>query len=80
MSNSPNAICDRCGFKFRLGQLRKEWTNLMVCSGPETNDCWDPRHPQEYLRAPGPDRMPYESRPVGVVTYLAVGDVTSDDL
>jgi hypothetical protein len=25
-------ICDRCGFKFRLSELRKEWTGLMVCS------------------------------------------------
>ena len=32
------AICDRCGFEFELGQLRKEWTALMVCS-----DCWDLR-------------------------------------
>jgi len=25
-------ICDRCGFQFRLRELRKEWTGLMVCS------------------------------------------------
>ena len=31
-----NAICDRCGFKFKNSRLRKEWTGLMVC-----NDCWD---------------------------------------
>ncbi len=34
-------ICDRCGFKFRLRQLRKEWTGLMVCSKD-----WDER-PEE---------------------------------
>lgn len=27
----PKAICDRCGFAFQLGQLRKEWTGFMVC-------------------------------------------------
>lgn len=43
--HSPNAICDRCGFKFPLSALRKEWTNLMVCS-----ECWDYRHPQEFVR------------------------------
>ena len=43
--HSPNAICDRCGFKFPLNALRKEWTNLMVCS-----ECWDYRHPQEFVR------------------------------
>ena len=74
------AICDRCGFKYRLSQLRREWTNLMVCHGPETNGCWEPRHPQEYIRAPGPDRAPYEKRPVGVINYLSVNEVTADSL
>ena len=32
------AICDRCGFKYRLNELRKEWTGLMVCSAD-----FDPR-------------------------------------
>lgn len=40
-----NAICDRCGFQYRLFELSKEWTSLMVCS-----ECWDPPPPQ--LRAP----------------------------
>lgn len=46
----PPAICDRCGFKYHLSQLRKEWTGFMVCHGPGTNDCWEPRHPQEFVR------------------------------
>jgi len=25
------AICDRCGFEYRLSELKKEWTGLMVC-------------------------------------------------
>lgn len=25
------SICDRCGFKFRLRDLVKEWTGAMVC-------------------------------------------------
>lgn len=45
-----NAICDRCGFKYKSGQLRKEWTGLMVCYGTETNGCWEPRHPLDSLR------------------------------
>lgn len=35
MSYSPGAvraICDRCGFEYRLSELRKEWTGLMVCA------------------------------------------------
>lgn len=40
-----NCICDRCGFEFKSDELKKEWTNLMVCSS-----CWEPRHPQDLLR------------------------------
>lgn len=29
-------ICDRCGFKYRLSELRTEWTGLRVC--PEDFD------------------------------------------
>lgn len=45
-----NAICDRCGFKYKSSRIRKEWSGLRVCSGPGTNDCWEPRHPQDSLR------------------------------
>lgn len=38
---SPWGECQRCGFKFRLTQLRKEWTGFRVCKGTGTNDCWD---------------------------------------
>lgn len=41
------AICDRCGFLFKASQLFKEWTGLRVC---KINDCWEPRHPQDFLR------------------------------
>jgi len=44
------ALCDRCGSKYYNWQLRDEWTGLMVCHGPSTNDCWEPRHPQDFLR------------------------------
>ena len=43
------AICDRCGFQFKLTELRTEIIktkqyNLLVC-----NNCWDPDHPQLQL-------------------------------
>jgi hypothetical protein len=40
-----NALCDRCGFKHKSDELKKEWTGLMVCCG-----CYEPRHPQDLLR------------------------------
>ena len=43
------ALCDRCGFQYKLGQLKKltitgRQTNLKVC--PE---CWEKDHPQYRL-------------------------------
>jgi hypothetical protein len=29
--------CQRCAFKFRLNDLKLEWSGLRVC-----DDCWDP--------------------------------------
>jgi hypothetical protein len=68
-SSGKNSIaeCDRCGFRFKLTQLKREVVKtknyeLMVC-GP----CWDPDHPQlqlgmypvddpQAVRNPRPDR------------------------
>lgn len=73
-SSGKNSIaeCDRCGFRFKLTQLRREVVKtknyeLMVC-GP----CFDPDHPQLQLgmypvddpqgvRNPRPDRSYYTS-------------------
>jgi hypothetical protein len=44
------AICDRCGVKYYNWQLKEEWTGLMVCHGPETHDCWEARHEQDFIR------------------------------
>jgi hypothetical protein len=43
------AVCDRCGFQYKLKELRRETikgqlTNTKVC--PE---CWEPDHPQLHL-------------------------------
>lgn len=41
-----NAICDRCGFKFKASELKEEWTGLRVCK-----DDFEQRHPLDFLRA-----------------------------
>lgn len=65
-----NAICDRCGFKYKADELREEWTGWMVC-----DHCWEPRHPQEFLKGqPENENVPW-TRPDAedaVVEY--VGD------
>jgi len=57
-SNERNAICDRCGFRYKFYNLKKEWTGLMVCDG-----CWEPRHPQDFLKVPNPEKAPEWTRP-----------------
>lgn len=41
-------ICERCSIKMlrRLMVYDGQFPDLLVCS-----DCWDPKHPQEYLTA-----------------------------
>jgi hypothetical protein len=82
-SSGKNAIaeCDRCGFRFKLHQLRKEIIktknyNLLVC-----NICWDPDQPQLQLgmypvddpqgvRDPRPDLSYYQSGNTGLQILL----------
>lgn len=41
LPGDPWAICDRCGFKYRISQTRKEYkTGLRVC-----DKCYDPPNP-----------------------------------
>lgn len=35
--NGAYGTCQRCGFKYRLSELKREWSNLLVC-----DPCWDP--------------------------------------
>lgn len=53
-----NAHCDRCGFKVKASELRKEWQGFMVCS-----TCWEPRHPQDLIRSIKEKPAPPFSRP-----------------
>jgi len=82
-SSGKNAIaeCDRCGFRFKLHELRKEIIktknyNLLVCK-----TCWDPDQPQLQLgmypvddpqgvRDPRPDVSYYQSGNTGLQIVL----------
>lgn len=44
--NSANAICDVCGLKYKLDQLKKRWDGVWVCA-----DDYEERHPQEFIRS-----------------------------
>lgn len=78
-----DAICDRCGFRFKSRQLKREWTNLMVCTGAGTNECWEPRHPQEFLRGKTDRQATPWARPEPPEIDVSVGsgnEVSAGDL
>ena len=64
-------ISDRSGFRYKLNEMRKEWTGMLV--GP---DEYEPKHPQlepiqkvvdpQALKDPRPDRIEPTTVPVGV--------------
>lgn len=62
----PSAICDRCGFKFKLSQLKKEWDGLMVC-----DQCWEPRQPQDFVRGVKDQRPIPDARPETPDQYVS---------
>ena len=35
------ALCDRCGFEYKLVELKEEWNGAKVCP-----QCYEPKHPQ----------------------------------
>ena len=67
------AVCDRCGFQFKLTTLRKEILktkvyNLMVC-----NTCWDPDQPQLQLGMYPVDDPQAVRNPRRDTTYVTAG-------
>ena len=52
------AICDVCGRRFFGSTLLLRWDNLRVCT-----DDWEPRHPQDFVRAIKENRNVPFSRP-----------------
>lgn len=78
--NRFHRICDRCGFKYWNHQTAKEWTGLMVCKGQGTNNCWEPRHPQEFLRAKPDKQAVPDPRPEPADNFLTTNEVTEESL
>ena len=67
------AICDRCGFRFKLTELRTEILktkqyNLLVCDA-----CWDPDHPQLQLGMYPVDDPQALRNPRRDTTYVTAG-------
>lgn len=72
----PYGICDRCGFKYDLSQLRKEWTGLMVCP-PD----YDPRPADTRPPAVKPEGVPVpNARPEPPIIERDPDEYGGDDL
>jgi hypothetical protein len=67
---SWNVLCDRCGFKYKSEQLRREWTGARTCHGGGTNGCWEPRHPQDFVRGKKDKQSPPWVRPEPDDTFI----------
>lgn len=52
-SGDPWCNCDICGFTYRNSQLKENHNGYHVCS-----ECYESRHPQEYLRTEPDNIMP----------------------
>jgi hypothetical protein len=90
-SSGKNAIsqCDRCGYRFKLSQLRRlviktKNVNILVCQ-----ECWEPDQPQlslglypvndpQAVRNPRPDLGYYQSGLNGLQTIAQTGPLQSE--
>lgn len=59
-----NAMCSRCGKKFKASMLRKHWQGLWRCP-----TCWEPRQPQDFIRALPDVQTPPWVQPWPTPTY-----------
>jgi len=60
-----NAICDDCGWQYKASELKSRWDGLRVCY-----KCWEPRHPQDFVRSVTDTQAPSWTRPESSDTYV----------
>lgn len=58
IAGDPWHCCPRCGLNYRFSQTQKEYTGLRVC-----RQCWEPLHPQEFVRGIPDKRAVRDARP-----------------
>ena len=78
MSNMPLrlgqflVLCDRCKFKRYDDQLIENWQGLRVCKPTVKQGCWEPRHPQDFIRTVVEDIGISWARPRPTDTFVSV--------
>ena len=68
-----NRICDQCGRKCKASNTKKQWDGLIVCL-----DCYDPRHPQDFVRGRRDKQRVPDPRPSSAPVFVS-GEVYTDD-
>lgn len=69
-------ICQRCGFKRHVSELRMEWTGLRVCK-----ECWEARNVQEFVRGvPDKQQVPGGALPEPADVFIDPASVHASDL
>ena len=68
LKGSSDAMCDECGRIVKFVELRKRWDGMWV-----DDRCWEPRHPQDFVRAVKDDPSIPVARPLKII-YLVNSD------
>lgn len=66
--------CQRCGFTVYASETELEWTGLRVCKAT----CWEPRHPQEFVRGRADKQTVPYANPPGEPHFLEPNEVSFD--
>ena len=69
-------LCQRCGFRRRNYETKKEWTGLIVCE----DTCWEPKHSQDNVRGIKDRQRVPDPRPEPADDFLSENEVTRDSL
>lgn len=74
MSYKPNyikgnwkAVCDSCGRIVLASELQQRWDGFMVDSR-----CWEPRHPQDFVRGVADYQAPPFTRPEASDVFIPI--------
>ena len=67
------AMCDRCGFQFKLTSLRKEVIKTKIYNPLVCPECWDPDQPQLQLGMYPVDDPQAVRNPRKDTTYVTAG-------
>lgn len=75
MNPDTPGICDICGQRWKLVQLRKNWKGQMVCP-PD----YEPRNAQDFVRGVRDKQKVRNARPESADVFIEPTSITPDDL